>query len=90
MVAKINLKNEDEVTKMNLTDDSASEKSFFRNKKTLFEEDGYTIYIGVSSSTKDKMKHTAELCEFMKEHDKAAHVVWMYNDIEVFDSDNSR
>lgn len=69
-----------------LTDDKNKEESFFRRKEPLFEKDGICIYIGTSSSTSDKMKYTAKLCDFMKSRSLDAHVVWKYNDELIFDS----
>lgn len=71
-----------------LTDNVDKEDSFFRNKKELCELDGTKMYIGVSSSTNDKMKYTAKLCNFMKKHEIEANVIWMHNDEVIFDSDN--
>lgn len=71
-----------------LTDNGDRVDSFFRSKKELCKVDGTVIYIGLSSSTNDKIKYAGKLCNFMKNRGHEAHVVWMYNDVSVFDSDN--
>lgn len=71
-----------------LTDTNNRTDSFFRNKRKLCEIDGAPIYIGLSSSTNDKMKYVSKLCRFMKNRGKEVHVIWKYGDTVVFDSDN--
>ncbi len=62
--------------------------AFFRNRQELCEDNsGNTVYIGLSSSTSDKMIFVGKLCEFMKSKDKKAHVIWKYNDEVVYDSE---
>jgi len=69
-----------------LTDDETRADSFFRNKRLFCTLDGVNIYIGLSSSTNDKIKYTAKLCNFMKNRGVDAHVVWMNHDTVIFDS----
>lgn len=71
-----------------LTDNEERKDGFFRNKRVLCEKNGKTIYIGLSSSTNDKMKFTAKLCRFMKDNGLKAHVRWKNNDVIIFDSEN--
>ncbi len=62
--------------------------AFFRNRQELCKDNsGNTVYIGLSSSTSDKMTFVGKLCKFMKCKDKKAHVIWKYNDEVVYDSE---
>lgn len=72
-----------------LTDDAGRTDSFFRNKKELCKLGDKQMYIGVSSSTNDKMKYVNKLCNFIKRQGKEAHVVWTYNTEIIFDSDRA-
>lgn len=67
-----------------LTDDENRNDSIFRSKRSL---DGTNIYIGVSSSTSEKMRYTKKLCRFLTEQGQEAHVVWKDGDSVIFDSD---
>lgn len=77
-----------EEEKRMLTSDENKKDAFFRNRREFCEIDGKKVYIGLSSSTKDKMKYVSKLCEFMKKKGKMARVVWKYNDEVVFSFDN--
>lgn len=70
-----------------LTKDRGRTDSYFRNSKELCELGENKVYIGLSSSTNDKIKYTKKLCDFVKGKNVSTHVVWKYNDIVVFDSD---
>lgn len=62
--------------------------AFFRNRQELCKDNsGNTVYIGLSSSTSDKMTFVGKLCKFMESKDKKAHVIWKYNDEVVYDSE---
>lgn len=74
-----------------LSDSEERTDSYFRNKKELFKVgNDCQVYIGVSSSTSDKMKYTKRLCAFMRENDRPAHVVWKYDDEIKFDSEETK
>lgn len=71
-----------------LTRDSDRAESFFRNKRKVYEKGDAKVYIGLSSSTNDKMRYTIRFCNLLKNYGREAHVIWKYNDVLVFDSDN--
>ena len=61
--------------------------AFFRNKQILCtDNDGSVVYIGLSSSTNDKMRFVKKLCEFMENENKTAHVIWKFGSDIIIDS----
>lgn len=69
-----------------ITNNPQRKDSFFRNKRELFHNNDTTLFLGLSSSTSDKMKYVSKLCDFLAGKKKEAHVQWMYDEQILFDS----
>lgn len=70
-----------------LTDDETRLDAFFRNRREFCDKDGQKIFIGLSSSTNDKMRFTGKLCQFAKSRGIEAHIIWKDKDKVIFDSE---
>ena len=74
-----------------LTEDEEKKDAYFRNKKELFKTDhDRKVYIGVSSSTSDKIRYVEKLCAFMRKNGYDVHVIWKYDDEIKFDSEEAK
>ena len=74
-----------------LTEDEEKKDAYFRNKKEIFKTDhDRKVYIGVSSSTSDKIRYVEKLCAFMRKNGYDVHVIWKYDDEIKFDSEEAK